>query len=146
MSGCCCPVEQVVQDLNRYLRAWAGYFRYGNSARHFNRLEYQAVDRLVLFVAKPPPTLTSVRPVGGALPLPGPPGLDHARRNCRCAQAREGLAGLAECRRRRTSESRVRENRMHGSRRRREETGTSRHCRTALAPPADPTSSWAAGA
>ncbi len=45
------PVEQVVQDLNRYLRGWAGYVRYGNSARHFNRLEYQAVDRLVLFVA-----------------------------------------------------------------------------------------------
>ena len=36
-------------------------------------------------------------------------------------QTREGLAGLAECRRRRMSESRVRENRMHGSRRRREE-------------------------
>jgi RNA-directed DNA polymerase len=45
------PVEQVVQDLNRYLRGWAGYFRYGNSARHFHRLEYQAVDRLVVFVA-----------------------------------------------------------------------------------------------
>src|SRR6266511_3799238 len=73
---------------------------------------------------QPPSTLTSVRPVGGALPLPGSPGLDHARRNCRCAQTRKGLAGLAECRRRRMSESRVRENRMHGSRRRREETGT----------------------
>jgi hypothetical protein len=24
---------------------------------------------------------------------PGSPGLDHARRNCRCAQTREGLAG-----------------------------------------------------
>jgi Group II intron, maturase-specific domain len=46
------PVEQVVQELNRYLRGWAGYFRYGNSARHFNRIEYQAVDRLVLFVAQ----------------------------------------------------------------------------------------------
>ena len=46
------PVEQVVLDLNRYLRGWAGYFRYGNSARHFNRIEYQAVDRLVVFVAK----------------------------------------------------------------------------------------------
>ena len=46
------PVEQVVQDLNRYLRGWAGYFRYGNSARHFNRIEYHAVDRLVLFVAQ----------------------------------------------------------------------------------------------
>src|ERR671919_492047 len=30
------PIEEVVQDLNRYLRGWAGYFRYGNSARHFN--------------------------------------------------------------------------------------------------------------
>src|SRR6266545_2631543 len=45
------PVDDVVQDLNRYLRGWAGYFRYGNSARHFNRIEYQAVNRLVLFVA-----------------------------------------------------------------------------------------------
>jgi hypothetical protein len=27
---------------------------------------------------------------------------------------------------------------MHGSRRRRQETGASRHCRAALAPPADP--------
>jgi RNA-directed DNA polymerase len=24
------PVEEVVQDLNAYLRGWAGYFRYGN--------------------------------------------------------------------------------------------------------------------
>ena len=45
------PVEQVVQELNRYLRGWAGYFRYGNSARHFTRIEHHAVNRLVLFVA-----------------------------------------------------------------------------------------------
>jgi group II intron reverse transcriptase/maturase len=45
------PVEDVVQDLNRYLRGWAGYFRYGNSAGHFNRIEYQVVNRLVLFMA-----------------------------------------------------------------------------------------------
>jgi RNA-directed DNA polymerase len=45
------PVEDVVQDLNRYLRGWAGYFRYGNSASHFNRIEYQVVNRLVLFMA-----------------------------------------------------------------------------------------------
>jgi group II intron reverse transcriptase/maturase len=46
------PVEDVVQDLNRYLRGWAGYFRYGNSARHFNLIQYHAHDRLALFVAK----------------------------------------------------------------------------------------------
>jgi len=46
------PVEDVVQDLNGYLRGWAGYFRYGNSARHFNLIQYHAHDRLALFVAK----------------------------------------------------------------------------------------------
>jgi group II intron reverse transcriptase/maturase len=46
------PVEDVVQDLNRYLRGWAGYFRYGNSARHFNVIEHHAHNRLALFVAK----------------------------------------------------------------------------------------------
>ena len=27
------PVEDIVRDLNMFLRGWAGYFRYGNSAR-----------------------------------------------------------------------------------------------------------------
>jgi RNA-directed DNA polymerase len=46
------PIEDIVQDLNRYLRGWAGYFRYGNSARHFNLIELHAHNRLALFVAK----------------------------------------------------------------------------------------------
>jgi RNA-directed DNA polymerase len=46
------PVEDVVQDLNGYLRGWAGYFRYGNSARHFNLIENHAHNRFALFVAK----------------------------------------------------------------------------------------------
>ena len=46
------PIEDVVQDLNRYLRGWAGYFRYGNSARHFDLIELHAHNRLALFVAK----------------------------------------------------------------------------------------------
>ena len=46
------PVEEIVQDLNGYLRGWAGYFRYGNSARHFNLIEHHAHNRLALFVAK----------------------------------------------------------------------------------------------
>ena len=45
-------VDDVVADLNRYLRGWAGYFRYGNSARHFNLIENHAHNRLALFVAK----------------------------------------------------------------------------------------------
>jgi group II intron reverse transcriptase/maturase len=46
------PVEDIVQDLNGYLRGWAGYFRYGNSARHFNLIEHHAQNRLALLVAK----------------------------------------------------------------------------------------------
>jgi RNA-directed DNA polymerase len=32
------PVEQVVGDLNRFLRGWAGYFRYGNSTVQFDQI------------------------------------------------------------------------------------------------------------
>jgi group II intron reverse transcriptase/maturase len=46
------PVEQVVQEVNRFLRGWAGYFRYGNSARMFDKIRSYALGRLALFVAK----------------------------------------------------------------------------------------------
>ena len=42
------PVEVIVQDLNGYLRGWAGYFRYGNSARHFDPISHYALIRLAL--------------------------------------------------------------------------------------------------
>jgi hypothetical protein len=34
------PVEDVVQDLNKYLRGWAGYFRYGNSTLAFDTITF----------------------------------------------------------------------------------------------------------
>lgn len=46
------PVEDVVQDVNSFLRGWAGYFRYGNSARPFDKIGTYALARLALFVAK----------------------------------------------------------------------------------------------
>ncbi len=46
------PVEVVVQDLNRFLRGWGGYFRYGHSAHHFGVISNYALERLALFVAK----------------------------------------------------------------------------------------------
>jgi RNA-directed DNA polymerase len=46
------PVEDIVQDLNGYLRGWAGYFRYGNSARHFDAISNYAAHRVVSQVAK----------------------------------------------------------------------------------------------
>ena len=46
------PVEQVVQEMNLFLRGWAGYFRYGNSAHTFDKIRSYAVMRLALFLAK----------------------------------------------------------------------------------------------
>jgi RNA-directed DNA polymerase len=46
------PVETIVQDVNRFLRGWSGYFRYGNSDRSFDKISHYAVDRLARFVGK----------------------------------------------------------------------------------------------
>jgi RNA-directed DNA polymerase len=45
------PVEDVVQDLNRFLGGWAGYFRYGNSVQFFDKISLCTLTRLVIFVA-----------------------------------------------------------------------------------------------
>jgi Group II intron, maturase-specific domain len=37
------PVDDVVQDVNRFLHEWSGYFRYGNSARQFNDINLYAL-------------------------------------------------------------------------------------------------------
>lgn len=49
---CWVPIEVVVEDVNRVLRGWANYFRYGNSARHFKKVHTHAMERLALQVAK----------------------------------------------------------------------------------------------
>ncbi|MGD1056259.1 MAG: group II intron maturase-specific domain-containing protein [Solirubrobacteraceae bacterium] len=46
------PVENIVQDLNRFLRGWAGYFRHGNSAQFFDKITRYALMRLAGFIAK----------------------------------------------------------------------------------------------
>lgn len=45
-------VDEVVQDVNRFLRGWAAYFRYGNSGRQFDKISHYAQDRIARFVAK----------------------------------------------------------------------------------------------
>jgi group II intron reverse transcriptase/maturase len=45
------PVAEVVGDVNMFLRGWGGYFRYGNSAHHFNKIRNYALSRLGIFVA-----------------------------------------------------------------------------------------------
>jgi RNA-directed DNA polymerase len=46
------PIEVIVQDVNSVLRGWVGYFRYGNSTRHFDKIRHHAMERLALCVAK----------------------------------------------------------------------------------------------
>ena len=46
------PVEEIVRDVNDYLRGWANYFRYGNSRLCFTKIRTYALQRLVLFMAK----------------------------------------------------------------------------------------------
>jgi len=46
------PVEQVVAEVNLFLRGWAGYFRFGNSAKAFDEIRGYAVMRVALFTAK----------------------------------------------------------------------------------------------
>jgi RNA-directed DNA polymerase len=46
------PPEAIVQDLNRFLRGWAGYFRFGHSARRLSKVRQYARTRLALFISK----------------------------------------------------------------------------------------------
>ena len=46
------PVEVIVAEVNRFVRGWAAYFRFGNSARHFDKIRGYLRMRLALFLAK----------------------------------------------------------------------------------------------
>jgi group II intron reverse transcriptase/maturase len=46
------PVDVIVADVNRFLRGWAAYFRFGNSAHHFHQIRHHAVRRLAGVIAK----------------------------------------------------------------------------------------------
>ena len=46
------PVEWIVEYVNMFLRGWAGFFKYGNSARHFEKIRYYAKMRLALVISK----------------------------------------------------------------------------------------------
>jgi RNA-directed DNA polymerase len=46
------PVEVIVTELNLFLRGWAGYFRYGNSARVLGQVGNYALWRLGLWMSK----------------------------------------------------------------------------------------------
>jgi RNA-directed DNA polymerase len=46
------PPEEIVADLNRFLLGWGGYFRRGNSSRHFAKIDLYAFDRVARFLGE----------------------------------------------------------------------------------------------
>lgn len=45
-------IETVVQDMNLFLRGWAGYFRYGHSTARLSTIRHYALERLAIFMGK----------------------------------------------------------------------------------------------
>jgi RNA-directed DNA polymerase len=46
------PVADVITDVNRFLRGWGGYFRRGNSTRHFHQLDLYVRRRVARFISR----------------------------------------------------------------------------------------------
>ena len=47
-----CPTITMVQAVNRFLRGWGAYFRYGNSTQQFKQLDAYLFERLARFIAR----------------------------------------------------------------------------------------------
>ena len=45
-------VEVIVDEVNRFVRGWAAYFRYGNSAVRFEKIMHHVWTRIALVIAK----------------------------------------------------------------------------------------------
>jgi RNA-directed DNA polymerase len=90
------PVKWIVEDMNMFLRGWAAFFRFGNSAARFCKIRNYAAGAVH---QQAPPPVAGVRLVGRHLPVPEPARAGHPVRNRRRPQALPGLAGKTECRR-----------------------------------------------
>ena len=53
------PVEAIVEDVNRFLRGWAGYFRYGNSAGPLRQDQELRADAAGAVHRQTPPPLAA---------------------------------------------------------------------------------------
>ena len=70
-------VEWIVEGVNRFLRGWAAYFRYGNSARHFDKIMGYARMRLAIVIARRHRRSRGVRLDGDRFPVLGLPRADQ---------------------------------------------------------------------
>lgn len=46
------PTHLLVSELNQFLRGWRQYYRYGNSARSFAKLDRYTIERMALLLSK----------------------------------------------------------------------------------------------
>jgi len=46
------PPEAIAQEVNKFLRGWAAYFRYGHPAQRLSKIRQYARMRLALLVSK----------------------------------------------------------------------------------------------
>ena len=93
------PTRVEPQDLNSFLHGWTGYFRYGNSARDFDKIRHHALNRLALFVAARHEESAGLGLVAGRLPVNRSARPAQPERKHRQPATDLGLAGTAECRR-----------------------------------------------
>jgi RNA-directed DNA polymerase len=93
------PVEVIVQDLNRFLRGWANYFRYGNSRLHFTRITTYALKAAGPIRGQTPQAGIGLRHDRRRLRVVEPHGTGQPRPIRRHTQPLPGLAGQAEYRR-----------------------------------------------
>ena len=84
------PVEVIVDEVNRFLRGWAAYFRYGNSRGRFEKIKRYVRMRLALVIAKRHRRSRAFGWSGAGLPVPGPPRADQP---CREPSSLPGLSG-----------------------------------------------------
>jgi RNA-directed DNA polymerase len=90
------PIEDAVRDLNRFVRGWVGYFRYGNSTLAFEKISPASTRAAG---GSPPSTPAEVGLVAGPLPISRPPGPVRSLPNRHRPPAHLGAPRSTECRR-----------------------------------------------
>jgi RNA-directed DNA polymerase len=91
--------ERITEDLNRFLRGWAAYFKYGHSAQRLSKIRQYARMRLALFVSKKHRRSRGFGWRALVALIPGRVRPDQPVRDHRRTQGGKALAGQAECRR-----------------------------------------------